>query len=290
VTGGVRNELVGPGRGTDVYRIDRPPAETVSLVERAIESADADEVYVEGNVVMGTIAPGGDGRTVWIVEVDLGAPPGVTGTLVSVAVRFNDDLLPGGAPRSVGSAPAVGQDVVAGLRSAAGEDFYRVPGQETEIGTGTGETPAGWSGLADDEAVTPTGMRSLGQDVYEVSVDGRTATVAVVRPERHDASRAVAVSTPLAVARAGTGFECYYDADDEFTRYDYGETSVELPEDVWRTVRGLAPFGIVTVDDRLGTVEHVLPRLLTDGDTLVAHASALTTLASAVETAVERQV
>jgi len=77
-----------------VYRIDRPPSKTVSLVERALQVAGVDEVYVEGNVVMGTIPPAADARPVWIVEVDLGVPSETGGTLVSVAVRFNDDLLP----------------------------------------------------------------------------------------------------------------------------------------------------------------------------------------------------
>lgn len=271
-----------------MYRIDRSPTETVSLVEEALAATRVTEVYVEGNVVMGTIPPEADVETtVWVVEVDLGAPAGVEGTLVSVAVRFNDELISGGAvPRGLGSAPQVGQTIVAELRSVAGDDFYRVPGPEEHAAGG----PTGWDALAEHDAIARTGMRSLGQDVYEVTAQGRTATVAMVRPERHDSGRAVAVSTPLAVAQAGTGFECYYDSGDEFTRYDYGEESVELPDSVWRTVRSLDPFGILTVDDRLGVVRHVLPGVVTDGDTVVEHARTVLDLASAVESAVQTQV
>lgn len=271
-----------------MYRIDRSSSEAVRVVEEALEATRVTEVYVEGNVVMGTVPADADvGTTVWVVEIDLGTPPGVEGTLLSVAVRFNDDLVPGGAvPRGLGSAPQVGQAIVAELRSVAGEDFYRVPGPESAAGGG----PAGWADLADHESVERTGMRSLGQDVFEVTAQGRTATAAVVRPERHDSGRAVAVSTPLGVARAGTGFECYYDGDDEFTRYDYGDATVDLPDSTWRTVRGMDPFGIVTVDDRLGVVEHVLPGVVVDGDTVVDQARTMMDLASAVEGAVERQV
>jgi len=269
-----------------VYRIERSPRETVSLVRRALTGADVDEVYVEGNVVMGTMAvPGGD-RPLWIVEVDLGAPSAGDGTLVSVAVRFNDDLVPGRRlPSGVGSAPQVGRRVVDELRSAAGEDFYRVPGPEDATGS-----VDGWERLGADERLSETGMRSMGKAVYEVSTGGRVATVSVVRPERHDAGHAVAVSTPLSVARAGTGFECYFDDGDEFTRYDYGDHGVDLPEDVWQSVRSLSPFGLLVVDDRLGTAEHVLPTVVTDPGTLLEHARTVVSLVEAVERAVESTV
>lgn len=271
-----------------MYRIDRPSSETVSLVRRALEAADVDEVYVEGNVVMGTMAiPGGPNRPLWIVEVDLGVPPDGEGTFVSVAVRFNDDLVPGQRlSPGLGSAPQVGQQVVNELRTVAGDDFYRVPGPEDAPGA-----PAdGWDRIGDHGAFQSTGMRSLGRDVYEVSTGGRVATVSVVRPERHDAGRAVAVSTPLSVARAGTGFECYFDGNDTFTRYNYGDNDVDLPEGVWNSVQSLSPFGLLVVDDRLGTTEHVLPEVVTDPETLITHAQTVVTLASAVEQAVETTV
>ncbi len=271
-----------------MYRIDRPASETVSLVRRALEAADVDEVYVEGNVVMGTMAvPGGGDRPLWIVEVDLGAPPDGQGTLVSVAVRFNDALVPGRRLSSgLGSAPQVGQRVVDELRTVAGEDFYRVPGPEDEPKSSVD----GWDRIGDHGAFQDTGMRSMGRGVFEVSTGGRVATVSVVRPERHDAGRAAAVSTPLSVARAGTGFECYFDGGDEFTRYNYGENAVDLPEGVWDSVQSLSPFGLLVVDDRLGTTEHVLPRVVTDPETLIQHAQTVVTLASAVEQAVETAV
>ncbi len=271
-----------------MYRIDRPATETVSLVRQALTGADVDEVYVEGNVVMGTMAvPGRGDRPLWIVEVDLGAPPDGEGTFVSVAVRFNDDLVPGQRlSPGLGSAPQVGQRVVDELRSVAGNDFYRVPGPEDAPES----SPDGWERVGSHRAFGDTGMRSMGRDVYEVSTGGRVATVSVVRPERHDAGRAAAVSTPLGVARAGTGFECYFDGDGEFTRYDYGDEGVELSDDVWQSVRSLSPFGLLVVDDRLGTTEHVLPEVVTDPDTLLEHAQTVVSLASAVEQAVEATV
>lgn len=271
-----------------MYRIDREPTATVGLVERALREVDVEEVYVEGNVVMGTIEmPGSRPATLWIIEVDVGAPPDGGGTYVSVAVRLNDELQHGDLPEIGGkSAPQVGQRVVGALRSAAGEDFYRVPGP----GEGSPGSVDGWESIADSEGVTRTGMRSLGQDVYEVATEGRIATVALVRPERHDAGRAVAVSTPLEVTQVGSGFECYYDADDEFTRYDYGDQRVDLPDDSWREVRSLTPFGLFTVDDRLGVAQHVLPRVVTDGAVLLEHARTVVSVAGAVERAVEARV
>ena len=271
-----------------MYRIDRPPSETVSLVQRTLRAADVEEVYVEGNVVMGTTPPEADARPAWIVEVDLGVPSETGGTLVSVAVRFNDDRLPETrVPSGAGSAPEVGRRVVTELRSLVGDDFYRVPGPSP--GDARSEAD-GWEALGDHGEIATTGMRSLGRDVFEVHADGRTATVAVVRPERHDAGRGVAVSTPLGVARAGTGFECYVDSQGEFTRRDYGDHEVRVADDVWRSVRNLEPFGVLSVDDRLGVVEHVLPRVVTEPETVLRQGRTVVSLAGAVERAVERQV
>jgi hypothetical protein len=269
-----------------VYRIDRPPSEAMSLVERALQVAGVDEVYVEGNVVMGTIPLQSAARPAWIVEVDLGVPLEVSGTLVSVAVRFNDETADTEGSSEVDSAPAVGRRVVVELRSLVGDDFYRVPGPEDA----RQDRDAGWGTLADHAEIDATGMQSLGRDVFEVSAEGRTATVAVVRPERHDVGRSVAVSTPLGVARAGTGFECYVDSQGEFTRYDYGDHDVAMSEGTWQTVRDVEPFGVLTVDDRLGVVEHVLPELVADSETIVRQARTLVAFASEVERAVERQV
>lgn len=272
--------MTGRSGVTAVYRIDRPPAETVELVFRALRQAGAGETYEEGDVVMARV----DGE--WVVEVDLGVPTGLPGTLVSVAARRDEAAAAGGDEEGADparTAPDVGRAVVRAIRAVAGPSFYRVPGVESrEDGP-----PGGWASLDDHRAVTDTGMRSLGRPVYEVAVDDRAATVRLVRPERHDTARATAVTTPLRVARAGTGFECHFDADGEWTRRDYGDDPVTVPDGVWQRLRDLYAFGVVAVDDRLGHVEHVFPAVPTDAAAAVEHARAVVSVASTVEDAVE---
>ena len=63
-----------------------------------------------------------------------------------------------------------------------------------------------------------------------------------------------------------------------------------LPDDAMAALTDVERFGTLVVDDRVGVVEHVLPRVVTEPETVLRQGRTVVTLAGAVERAVERQV
>lgn len=136
--------------------------------------------------------------------------------------------------------------------------------------------------------VAPTGRESAGEPVYETRVDGRTVTAEAVHT---DTGRAVRVATPLRVTRPGVGLRLR-EKRGRLVTVGHGPSDVPAgdPERLLRRVRRamleLRTVGDLTVDDRLGTVEHVVAGL-DDAEQVRQQAHAVVDVARTVEAAVD---
>lgn len=269
------------GRCEHVLRLDRSPRASVELARAALDRVDADEVYVDGPVLVGRVADGVGPTREYVVDV---GPLG-DDTALSVAARY----------RGVGSTAtppwSLEQTLITAVEELAGPDVEFLPTLDQVDSADRADDHAApapgpdddWAAVGEHGAVEETGRRSLGRPVYETTVDGRVVTAAVVRPEAGGAAPRVSVATPMRAARRGTGFEVRSEGDDlAQVAYDGAGTPPDLPETVRYRLAALDAVGRLVVDDRLATVTHVT-ETLADGEAFRAQARAVVAVARAVE-------